>query len=67
MKRISGIRKIKHKLLVRVVRDYFGQSTNYNIIKSLLGFKIDLTEREKSDKWAIEQNLLDKTYLESFN
>jgi hypothetical protein len=67
MKRISGIRKTTHKLLVKVVGDYFGGTADPEIIKSILGFKTELTEEQKADKWCIQQNLNDETYLTSFS
>lgn len=66
MKRISGVRKTTHKLLVKVVGDYFGGTANPEIVKSILGFKTDLTEEQKADKWCIQQNLTDNLYLQSF-
>jgi hypothetical protein len=66
MKRIKGVRKTTHKLLVKVVGDYFGGTADPEIIKSILGFKTNLTEEQKSDKWCIQQNLTDNTYLKSF-
>jgi hypothetical protein len=66
MKRIKGIRKTAHKLLVKVVGDYFGGTADPEIVKSILGFKTDLTEEQKADKWCIQQNLTDTTYANSF-
>ena len=66
MKRIKGVRKSTHKLLVRVVGDYFGGAADPEIVKSILGFNNDLTGEQKADKWCIEQNLTDETYCNSF-
>lgn len=66
MKREKGVQKKYHKLIVQVVNDYYGDSPHHKVIKSILGFNFDLSEEEKSDVWAIKQNMTDKTYMESF-
>lgn len=63
MKRIKGYNKIKHKLVIKAVEDYFNDKANINIVHFIEGDKVNLTDEEKSDAWAIQQNLLDKEYV----
>ena len=65
MKRISGVRKTTHKLLLKATRDYFNGQFNPNIIKHIVGEKVMLTEEEKSDAWAIKTNIEDLVYRNS--
>ena len=65
MKRIKGVRKTTHKLLVKATQDYYLKGTNHNVIKYLEGDNINLSEEEKSDAWAIKTNLEDKIYIDN--
>lgn len=66
MKRISGIRKVTHSLTLKAIRDYYFNHTNHSVAKYLMGQKVELTQEEKSDAWAIKTNLEDETYTKSF-
>jgi hypothetical protein len=66
VKRIKGVRKTTHRLAMKVVADYYGGSTNQKVLRSIEGERVDLNEEEKSDAWAIKQNMTDKTYTDSF-
>ena len=65
MKRISGVRKTIHNLIMKAVKDYYFNSVNHNVAKYLMGNKINLSEEEKSDAWAIKTNLEDKIYTDN--
>jgi hypothetical protein len=65
MKRIKGIRKTIHKLAMKAVADYYGGLTNQNVLRSVEGDRVELTNEEKSDVWAIKTNMLDKTYTDN--
>lgn len=62
MKRIKGVRKNTHKLIIKAVADYYFNGTNLKVSKYLEGEKIILTDEEKSDVWAIRVNLEDELY-----
>ena len=65
MKRVKGARRKFHKLAMKVVLDYYFNSTNLNVLKALEGEKVELNDEEKSDLWAIRQNIEDLTYRQS--
>ena len=65
MKRISGIRKTKHKLVLKAVKDYYFNSVNHKVAQSIMGEKVELNEQEKSDVWAIKTNLEDLVYCQN--
>lgn len=67
MKRVKGITRKFHKLAMKVVADYYGQKTNLNVLKAAEGEKLELSDEEKSDVWAIRQNISDETYVNSFS
>ena len=64
-KRIKGVRREFHKLAMKAVQDYYFHGTNLNVLKAVEGENVNLTDEEKSDVWAIKQNLSDKTYCNS--
>ena len=70
MKRVSGTRKIIHKLIVNVVKDYYNGSETTenmsNIIKVIEGDDINLSDGGKADMFCIKANLNDETYIKSF-
>ena len=67
MKRIKGITRKFHKLAMKVVLDYYFTGTNLNVLKALEGEKVNLSDEEKSDLWAIKENMGDKVYVDSFS
>lgn len=64
MKRVKGIKRATHKLVSSAVRDYFGQYdlSQEKITMAVEGLKVDLTQEQKSDVWAIKTNLEDLIY-----
>ena len=64
MKRIKGVRKTTHKLILSAVKDYYGQydESIKKVASYIFGERIELNEEEKHDAWAIKTNLLDETY-----
>ena len=50
---------------MKAVADYYGGHTNQNVLRSIEGDNVSLTEEEKSDLWAIKVNMGDKTYCDS--
>ena len=64
MKRIKGVRKATHKLIILAVKDYYTEH-NWNVVKYINGEKIEITETEKADARKIKNNLLDNIYTEN--
>lgn len=65
MRRIKGVRKDFHKLVMKATQDYYGYTTNKNVMEYIEGKKVNLTEEEKSDVWKIRNNIGDKIYTEN--
>ena len=65
MKRLKGTRRKAHKLILQAVKDYYGQyDRSIKIVAQYLcGKSIKLSEKEKSDVWAISENLKDEVYI----
>ena len=65
MKRIKGVKRAKHNLAVKAVRDYYGSydPSSPKIVEFLVGKKVSLNELEKSDAWKIQQNMGDEIYM----
>ena len=58
----------KQKLIIAATYDYFGIGSKVRanqVALFLMGRKrgVNLTDEEKSDVWAIRENLNDKTYI----
>ncbi len=75
MRNLPNKRNPKQNLIISAVYDYFGNgitAEEKNSVKYialyLMGRKkgFQLTEEQKSDMWAIRENLGDKVYSESF-
>jgi len=75
MRKFPKNKTIKQKLLINVCYDYYGKGMFPNekvragqIALYLMGKRrgIELTNQEKSDMWAIKENLKDKIYLNAF-
>lgn len=66
MKRIKGVLRKFYKLAMKVVADYYFKGTNLNVLRAIEGERVALTDEEKSDVWAIRQNMEDSVYLTSF-
>jgi hypothetical protein len=66
MKRIKGITKKYHKLAMKVVADYYGGKTNLKVLRVLEKERVELTDEEKSDLWAIKENMKDIVYTSGF-
>jgi hypothetical protein len=67
MKRIKGVLRVRHNLALKVARDYYNGNFEPKVIEYIFGEKVNLSEEEKSDAWAIKINMEDKTYCESFS
>lgn len=65
IKRIKGVRKSSHNLVLKVAKDYYNSKLNTDIVKFIFGEKISLTNEEKSDIFKIKCNLEDKVYVGS--
>lgn len=65
MKRVKGVRKTIHKLLVKATSDYYGNETNKNVMQYICGENIELSETEKADARKIKNNLLDSIYTKN--
>lgn len=58
-----------HKLIISAVYDYYGVGKTKRanqVALYIMGRKrgVELSEEEKSDMWAIKENLKDKTYTD---
>lgn len=67
MKRIKGVRKTTHKLILSATKDYYGQydKSIKRVASYLCGEKIDLSLEELSDTRKIRNNLLDEIYCKN--
>lgn len=75
MRRLPIKKTNKQKIIIEATFDYFGKEMTNEEKKSakqialyIMGRKrgVNLTEEEKSDMWAIRENLGDKVYVDSF-
>lgn len=67
MKRIKGVRKATHKLVMKAVSDYYFFETNHNVAKYLFGEKVELDDQEKHDVFCIRANLEDIVYVQNLS
>jgi hypothetical protein len=67
MKRIKGVRKTTHKLIMKATQDYYMRDTNLNVAKYLFGERIELDNQQKHDVFCIRANLTDQIYLKELS